>query len=111
MPNATKKPEKPMKTTTKQINVTDTSGITGMLAGLKKIAEDDTAQPQARTAAARAWLEAKGMLGRHQQAPGTGTADLSLSQATRGELEAELAALRLQYAAHAKGKDTTIPRA
>ena len=71
---------------------------------LEDIARDVDAPGATRTAAARAVLEARGELGKHQRAPGDGTAIKPLSEATRPELESELARLRLHFAAHALAK-------
>lgn len=72
---------------------------TGLIGLLEDIARDETAPAASRTAAARAVLEARGQLGKHQQAPGTGQDARPLVDLSRTELEAELARLRLHFAA------------
>lgn len=78
---------------------TPDKGGSDLLTTLQQIADDEDAAPQHRIAAARAVMEAKGELGKHQRAPGDGTGTQPLSDATRPELEAELSRLRLHFAA------------
>ena len=75
-----------------------------MLSLLEQIARDTDAPAASRAAAARAVLEVQGMLGRHQVAPGEAAASRPLSEASRSELEAELARLRLHFAATSQRK-------
>lgn len=72
-----------------------------LISVLERMARDPDAPAHARTAAARAVLEARGVLGKHQQAPDGDTAHVPLSQASRAELEQELVRLRRRFAAEA----------
>jgi hypothetical protein len=69
---------------------------------LELVAADDLAPIRDRTAAARTVLEARGLIGRHQQAPGDELARRPLSDMTRPQLEQELERLRQHFAARAE---------
>jgi hypothetical protein len=76
---------------------------------LERIATDeDNVSARDRTAAARAVMEARGELGKHQRAPGDALSQRPLSDLSRPELEAELRRLRLHFAARAPEKAETF---
>ena len=78
---------------------------------LASIAGDKTATPTARTAAARTLAEMDGLLGKHQAAPGQGRDAVPVASLSRPELEAELARLRLRFAAPARDESAETPGA
>lgn len=92
----------PKKTQVKQAVIPaspDKDGASGLISILDAIARDESAPGATRTAAARAVMEAGGLLGKHQRAPGDVGPAVPLGEATRPELEAELTRLRLHFAA------------
>jgi hypothetical protein len=66
---------------------------------LERIATDETVSARERTVAARAVMEARGELGKHQRAPGDVLASRPLSEMSRPELEGELSRLRQHFTA------------
>lgn len=82
----------------------DKPAETGLISVLEGIASDTDQPAAARTAAARAVLEARGVLGRHAPPPGSELARVPLSDCTRPQLEAELSRLRAAIAARQEDK-------
>ena len=65
-----------------------------LLLGLERLAGDESASGQARVSAARAVLEAQGVLGKHARNPGDEPAERPPGLLTRAGLERELIRLR-----------------
>jgi len=72
------------------------TGIVGvtLLEGLERLANDEAAPGQARVSAARAVLEAQGVLGRHARDPADEAAERPVGLLSRAGLERELVRLR-----------------
>lgn len=65
-----------------------------LLTGLERLAEDENASGQARVSAARAVLEAQGVLGKHARNPADEAIERPVGLLTRAGLERELVRLR-----------------
>jgi len=65
-----------------------------LLQGLERLASDEMASGQARVSAARAVLEAQGILGKHARNPGDEATERPVGLLTRAGLERELIRLR-----------------
>jgi len=78
---------------------------------LKAIAADSETPAMARTAAARAVLEAEGTLDKHARDPHARSDQLALSDASLADLQAELARLRRRFGAELAGNKPARSRA